>query len=223
MAVALAERHARGAAVQDLAVRPQHARDARQAAGDAGRAEARIERGEMGVAVQHRHDGRLRPDRRRDRRHGRVEVVGLAGQDHDVVGAALVAPRHHLDRHDGIALGALHHQAVAAHQLGALLAQQEGDVDAGLGQARAPVAADGAGAQNQDLHFWTFLSAIHSASQVARSSVSWWMWLRSRSAGALHALVGADPHRAHAHVAGGLEVDRRCRRPCRRASDRRRA
>ena len=68
LAVALAERHARGAAVQDLAVRPQHAGDARQAARHLVRAEPRIERGEVGVAVQHRHDGRVGADRRRDRR-----------------------------------------------------------------------------------------------------------------------------------------------------------
>ena len=66
---------------------------------------------------------------------------------------------------------ALHHQPVVLHRLGALLAQQEGDVDAGLVQARAPIAADRAGAQDQDLHFLTLLSAIQSASQVARSSV----------------------------------------------------
>ena len=57
------------------------------------------------------------------------------------------------------------------HLLGALLAQQEGDVDAGLGEARAPIAADRAGAENQDLHFLTLRSATQSASQVARSSV----------------------------------------------------
>ena len=91
-------------------------------------------------------------DRRRDRLDRRVEVVGLAGQHDDVVGPALAALGHDLDRHDGVALRALHDQAFLAHLLGALLAQQEGDVDAGLMQARTPIAADRAGAENQDLH-----------------------------------------------------------------------
>jgi hypothetical protein len=82
-----------------------------------------------------------------------------------------IAARHHLDRHDSIALGTLHHQAAAPHRFGTLLAQQEGDVDTGLMQTRAPVAADRTGAENQDFHFLTFLWATQSASQVARSSV----------------------------------------------------
>ena len=100
------------------------------------------------------------------------EVVALARQDDHVVRPALARLGHDLHRqHRVAALRALHHQAVLAHRLGALLAQQEGDVDAGLVQARAPIAADRAGAQDQDLHFLTLLSAIQSASQVARSSV----------------------------------------------------
>ena len=101
----------------------------------------------------------------------RVEVVGLAGEDDDVVGPALAALGHDLDRQHGVALGALDHQAVALDRLGALLAQQEGDVGARLMQAGAQIAADRAGAENQDLHVLALLWATQSASQVARSSV----------------------------------------------------
>ena len=101
-----------------------------------------------------------------------VEIVALAGQDHDVVRPTLA--RRCVTTLTGTVaspLRALHHQPVLPHRLGALLAQQEGDVDAGLVQARAPVAADRTGAQNQDLHFLMLRSATQSASQVARSSV----------------------------------------------------
>ena len=102
------------------------------------------------------------------------EVVGLAGQHDDVVGPALAALGHDLGRHDRIALRALHDQAFLPHLLGALLAQQESDVGAGLMQARAPIAADRAGTENEDLHAFfsvLFRSATQSASHVARSSV----------------------------------------------------
>ena len=47
----------------------------------------------MAHAVQQRHDRRVRPDRRRDRLDRRIEVVGLAGQQHEVVRPAFAALR----------------------------------------------------------------------------------------------------------------------------------
>ena len=53
------------------------------------------------------------PDGRRDRLDRRVEIVGLAGQQHDVVRPALGAAQHRLHLLGDVALGALDHQAVA--------------------------------------------------------------------------------------------------------------
>ena len=76
-------------------------------------------------------------DGRRDRRdEAGVEVVALAGQDHDVVGPAIVGPWSDLHWHGEISLRAFHHQAVGFHHRRTLLAQQESDVGSGLRQAR---------------------------------------------------------------------------------------
>ena len=56
-------------------------------------------------------------DRRRDRLDRRVEIVGLAGQQHDVVRPALGAAQHRLHLLGDVALGALDHQAVALQPL----------------------------------------------------------------------------------------------------------
>ena len=85
------------------------------------------------------------------------EVIGLAGKNDDVVRPAVAALGHDLDRQDGIALGALHHQAFLPDLGGARLAQQEGHVGAALVQARAEIAADRAGAEDQDLHVLALL------------------------------------------------------------------
>jgi hypothetical protein len=107
----------------------------------------------MAHAVQQRHHRGVRADRRGDRLDRRVEVVGLAGQQHDVVGPAFGALQHRLHLLGDVALGALDHQAVALQRLAPRRTNQESDVGAALVQASADIAADRASAQNQDSHF----------------------------------------------------------------------
>ncbi len=88
-----------------------------------------------------------------------------------IVGPALATLGHDLHWHGRIALRALHDEAFLLHFLRALLAQEESDIGAGLGEARAPISADRTGAEDEGLHFLMLRSATQSASHVARSSV----------------------------------------------------
>src|SRR5262249_52411797 len=107
---------------------------------------------DMAHAVQLRHDGGVGADRRRNRIERRLEIVSLVTQHNEVVRPAFAATADGLHLLRDVTLGALDDEAVPAKRGAAGRTNQEGDVSTGLLQAAAEIAADRAGAQDQDLH-----------------------------------------------------------------------
>ena len=96
---------------------------------------------------------RLAPVHRRgDRVHGACEVVGLAGEeDHVVLGPQLLG-EHCAHVELRVAGRAFDHEPVARELLAPLRAHEERDVGARFREAPAEVAADAAGAEDEDAH-----------------------------------------------------------------------
>src|SRR5690606_8228903 len=80
------------------------------------------------------------------------QVVSLAAEHHDVIGAVQVRRGRHLRLQHRIATRAFDAQALRAQLLGARLAHQESDIRAGLRRASAEIAAGAAGAEKQQSH-----------------------------------------------------------------------
>src|SRR6185312_17003409 len=82
----------------------------------------------------------------------RIEVVGLAREEHDVVARPQLSGEHRLHVDARIAERALDAQALARDLLAAPGAHQEGDIGAGLREPPAEIAADASGAEDEDPH-----------------------------------------------------------------------
>src|SRR5689334_9530326 len=108
---------------------------------------------EMSYPVQQRQNGALLADRRSDRIHGAVEIVGLAGEEYDVVGAVQLALLNRLYRTaDFAAVLCLDDEAIAS-QLGfAPRPHQERYVGAALDEHAAEEASQRARTQHQVSH-----------------------------------------------------------------------
>jgi hypothetical protein len=130
----------------------ERGRDQALAAQHRRAAEAPLEKVEMGHAVQQRQDRGLRPHRRGEGLHGLDQVVGLAAQQDEVVGRAELVGGDRRRGEVGIAARAADREARLGQLCRPARADQEGHVAAGLQQAAAEIAADGAGADDQDAH-----------------------------------------------------------------------
>ena len=104
-------------------------------------------------AVLEREDDRLGADDRTQYGGCRGRVVRLDADEHEV------GPRSVRGVADGVhgwqvegALGEPHGEAVAPERFEVLAARHEGHVVAALGEARAEIATDGAGSQDEDPH-----------------------------------------------------------------------
>jgi hypothetical protein len=85
--------------------------------------------------------------------YGGVEIVGLAGQQHDVIRPALAPVQDRLHLLRDVAFGAPDHESVALQRFSARGPDEERHVGAALLQPATDVAADRAGAQDESLHF----------------------------------------------------------------------
>ena len=141
-----------GAGVADGAVGEQHRVDGATAAQHVGAAEAAVEPFEVREAVQQRQHRRGAAHRRRNRVHRRVEVVGLAGEQDQVVARAQFAGHHGVHRQRQVAERTGDAQAVAGDLLMTSGADEERDVGSRVRQPPTEVAADPASAEHQDLH-----------------------------------------------------------------------
>ena len=141
-----------GAGVADGAVGEQHHVDGAAATKHVRAAEAAVEPLEVRKTVQQRQHRRGAAHRRRNRVHRRVEVVGLAGEQHQVVARAQFAGHHGVHRQRQVAERTGDAQAVAGDLLTTSGANEECDVGSRVRQSPAEVAADPAGAEHQDLH-----------------------------------------------------------------------
>ena len=126
--------------------------DVRGAAHDVALAEARVQPLEVRHAVEERHDRRVAAHRGRDRVHRRIEVVGLAGEEHDVVAAAEVAGDHRLHRELHVADRAFDAQPLARDLLAPFRPHEKGHVRSRLREPAAEISADAAGAEDEDSH-----------------------------------------------------------------------
>ena len=106
----------------------------------------------MRQAVEQRHNRRLRAHRRRDRFDCRVKVVGLAGEKNDVIDRRQRLGEHGVNVSGHWAQCALDAQAVVLKLRAACRAHEEGHVRTAFDHSSAEIAADRAGAQNQNLH-----------------------------------------------------------------------
>ena len=136
-------------------------RQARRNGGAAGNHPRRAETGLQGFDVrdaveQRQHEG-AGPHGRADGLHGRREIVGLAGEQHQIVGRQQFGLQDRAHRDLEVTVGAAYHQALGAQLRRAPLAHEEAEVGPGLHEPAAKIAADRAGAQHEDLH------ARHSA------------------------------------------------------------
>jgi hypothetical protein len=91
-------------------------------------------------------------DRRRDGVDRRGEIIGFAGQEHEVVGTSRCRREHRRHGTSDIAERALDDEAVAGELLGPPLADEERHIGAVLGKAPAKISADAADPKNEDLH-----------------------------------------------------------------------
>src|SRR6185503_10653170 len=144
--------HGHRTGVEHLTFVGERDADARRTAHDPAFAEAFGQDLDMAHAVQLRHDGGIGADRRGNRIERRLEIVSLVTQHNEVVRPAFAANADGLHLLSDVTLGALDDQAVPAKGGAAGWTNQEGDVSTGLLQAAAEIAADRAGAQDQDLH-----------------------------------------------------------------------
>ena len=139
--------------VAHRAVRRQGRLDLGQAAEHALGAEAPLQGFDMGHAVQHRQHRGAGVDRRADGGDRVRQVVGLAGEQHDVPARRRLFRRE--QRHRAAAeraVGALDHQPVGFELGAAAGADQKGDLGARFQQPPAEIAAEGAGPEHQDPH-----------------------------------------------------------------------
>jgi hypothetical protein len=151
--VALPEEDAiQGIAVPHDAVGPQHRVDVGRASQDLRGAETRVERLEMREPVQDRKQGAAGVHRRRHRIHRRIEVVGLAGEEHAVVTGTKLLGEQRLHLELRVSGGTLDPQAVALELRAPLGPHQERHVGAALRQAPAEITAEAAGAEDEYLH-----------------------------------------------------------------------
>ena len=135
--------------ISPFAQLPHREHDAAQ---DRGSSEALVEPVHVPDAVEERHDQRAWTDGRGHVIGRRVEVAIAHGQHYQVVGAGEFGGGHHLDGHDLIGALAGEPQAARPHGGGALAAEQERHVPAGLGQPRAVIAPGRAGAHHENPH-----------------------------------------------------------------------
>ena len=134
------------------AVRGQRGADLRHPAEHRAAAEALAQRLHVRDAVEHRQHRAVGVQPRLDRRHRGIQVVGLAGEQHEIV----LAP-HRLGAHawyldPRVAVTAFDAQAIARELRLPRRAHQEGDVRPGLHQPAAEIPAERAGAEDQDAH-----------------------------------------------------------------------
>src|SRR5258707_5275916 len=112
----------------NLAGRGRRRGDEAEAAEDLPGAEAAVEPIEMRHAVEQGQHRRAALDRRRDRRDGAVEVIGLAGEDDNLVGTASARRGDGLHRHPDVAERALDDETVPRDLRRAPRPYQEADV-----------------------------------------------------------------------------------------------
>jgi hypothetical protein len=119
-------------------------------------------------SVLHRHHDGIGAKQLRHLVRHRLELVGLHRQDHQVLrpgGAVVVAC---LDVRRQLLAAVVHHQlyAVAANGLQIRAAHHAGDVFAGQGELGADITADGARANNRDLHRSPFGRRLNSGAII---------------------------------------------------------
>ena len=103
--------------------------------------------------VQERQDGRSRTDGLGEGGHGAVEIVGLAAQKHEVERRRkFVLGDGWRRRKAEVAEGASNREAPLGEQRRARGANEKGHVAAGLQQPAAEIAADRAGADDENPH-----------------------------------------------------------------------
>jgi len=112
-----------------------------------------VQRVEMAHAVQQREDRGLRPDRRREALDRAVEVIGLAAQEHEVVGRREILGLHEDRVGDvDVPVWAADHQPGLPELRGAPGPDQEGYVTAGFGQPSPKIAANRTGPDDENTH-----------------------------------------------------------------------
>src|SRR5260221_6696003 len=136
--------------VRNRAVALERHVDLRNTAHHLRLAEARIEALEVRDAIELRHDATLAVHHRGDRVGGRIQVVGLAGEEDQVVAGTHFAGDHRFRGDRRVAERALDAQSVARDLLAALGSHEEGDIRrARFRKPAAEIAADASGAEDE--------------------------------------------------------------------------
>jgi hypothetical protein len=160
-------------------------------------AETLIQRGVVRDPVQERQHAGFRVDRGRDGIERAPQVIGLRREEHQIVAGLDLVLSHAANLEFGVAVPALDAQALALDRLSALRAHEEGHLRPFFRQAAAEIAADAAGAQNQDLHaFFSPAFFPHTCGSVPltrrRMFARWRQTMRSAIA-ATAAVTGRSP------------------------------
>src|SRR6185437_12664036 len=169
----LAERQALHAAdMMDLAGRIERRADIAGATQDARRAEAPAQRRHVVDAVEQRQHRALRAERRRNGSNGAVEVIGLGGEQDDIVGLAQLLGEDGAHRPPYIAQRAVHDEAVLGQLPLAPRPYQERDIRTTFEKTAAVIAADGAGTEHQKPHIALRIGVLPGRMLAVRPLVS---------------------------------------------------
>src|SRR5271165_1643985 len=166
---------------QDVALRRPHHRKQRHVAEHPDSAETIAQKGDVVYPVQHRQYRAAGAQRRGKIIDRGVEVVGLAGEEHDVVAAVDGAVAHGLDRRSELALRPLDDEPPFGELRRPPLAYQKGDIGAALYQHAAVIAAERSRADDQKPHDSLLVSL--SRASCRNAEMAWFLHAGASSSG----------------------------------------